>query len=69
MHACSAVVIRAEVIALVGVFSILIGAIICWLSGAILGPALLIKVCALFAYWLHATQIQSVALTLPYQLI
>lgn len=37
---------QAEVITLVGVFSILIGASICWLSGAILGPAVLSKVCA-----------------------
>lgn len=35
---------QAEVIALVGVFSILIGATISWLSGAILGPVLLTKV-------------------------
>lgn len=35
---------QAEVIALVGVFSILIGASISWLSGAILGPVLLTKV-------------------------
>ena len=35
---------QAEVITLVGVFSILIGATICWLSGALLGPVLLSKV-------------------------
>ena len=34
----------AEVIALVGVFSILIGASISWLAAALLGPALLSKV-------------------------
>ena len=47
-------IIQAEVIALVGVFSILIGATISWLSGAILGPALLSKVRALLALGLHA---------------
>ena len=46
---------QAEVIALVGVFSILIGATISWLSGAVLGPALLSKVCAFPAEWLHAS--------------
>ena len=46
---------QAEVIALVGVFSILIGATVSWLSGAILGPALLSKVSALLAHWSHAT--------------
>lgn len=37
---------HAETITLVGVFSILMGATICWLSGALLGPVLLSKVCA-----------------------
>ena len=35
----------AEAITVVGVFSILIGATIAWLSAAFLGPALLTKVC------------------------
>lgn len=35
----------AEVIALVGVFGILIGATVSWLSTALLGPAVLSKVC------------------------
>ena len=35
----------AEAITVVGVFSILIGATLAWLSAAFLGPALLIKVC------------------------
>ena len=48
-------ILQAEVIALVGVFSILIGATISWLSGAMLGSALLSKVCALLPCWLHAT--------------
>ncbi len=37
----------AEAITVVGVFSILIGATIAWLSAAFLGPALLTKVCVI----------------------